>query len=150
MKIPGRSALVEAPIDWPEELCPGSLNVLIDTYPDGFSPPIGRDRGAYQLDDGSFGPEFIIDGNLITENMLRHEGMPAAAQTWRALLHIEERCEAIACWVLRRFGSNVGVGKGGNVLEVVAKNHLRSVLNLENGQRVNLELIEGTQDIREI
>lgn len=143
MVIPGRSVVAGSPDDWPEELCPGSLNVLIEEYPDSFSPPSGRRRGAYQLDDGNFRPEFVIEGNQITENKLLRDGKPASAQVWRALLHVANRSEPISCWVLRRFGSNVGKGMGGNVLEVVAQDHLRSAFDLEDGQRVKLELIEG-------
>ena len=143
MTIPGREALSDAPADWPLRLCPGSLNVLIDFYPEGFTEPSGRSRGAYQLDDGSFKPEFIIPGDLITGNKLIHDGRAAAAQVWRACLQISDRAEIMPCWVLRRFGSNVGKGVGGNVREIVADEHLRTRHHLQEGESVALELIEG-------
>ena len=45
--------------------------------------------------------------------------------------------------MLRRFGSNVGKGVGGNVLEIVADEHLRTRHHLQDGESVVLELIEG-------
>jgi hypothetical protein len=143
MTIPGRRALPNAPEDWPVELCPGSLNILIDVYPEGFTQPVGRSGGAYQLDEGSFEPAFIIPGDLITGNELIQEGRPADAQVWRARLQIADRAETVPCWVLRRIGSNVGKGKCGNVLEIVAEEHLRKRHHLQDGERVTLELVEG-------
>lgn len=144
MTIPGRSALDAAPDDWPEELCRGSLNVLVETYPKGFSPPVNRTGGAYQLDDEAFSPAFVIPGELIAENLLKdNDGRPASAQVWRARLKLKQRGDVIECWVLRRFGSNVGKGGPGNVLEIVSDTHLRTAHNLKDGEPVALELIEG-------
>ena len=35
--VPGRSEVPDCPIDWPEKLFPGSLNVRISKYPDEFA-----------------------------------------------------------------------------------------------------------------
>jgi hypothetical protein len=145
MSIPGRDALPDAPPNWPKRLCPGSLNVLITAYPEGFTEPANMSGGVYQLDDGRFTPAFTIPGDLITENKLLHNGRPAAAQVWRARLHATGRADALACWVLRRLGSNVGRGKGGNVLELVSAEHLRTKYELRDGQDVVLEVLEGLQ-----
>lgn len=141
MTIPGQTHLPNAPEDWPEKLCPGSLNVLVDKYPDGFSAPVGRTLGSYQLDDGAFQPAFIIPGNDISENKLMHDGKPSSAQVWRAQLYVTDRHVTIHCWVVRRFGSNVGRGQSGNVLEIVAEAHLRNTHSLKDGERVVLELM---------
>ena len=144
MVIPGREKLSEAPADWPTKLCPGSLNVVIDEYPEGFTPPAGRSGGVYRLDDGSYAPEFVIPGQLIVNNGLKYNGEPASAQVWRARLHVVSRSEEIDCWVLRRFGSNVGKDRAGDVLEIVSKDHLRSLHDLhEDGKSVIVVLIEG-------
>lgn len=143
MSIPGRELLPDAPPDWPDRLCPGSLNVVINDYPEGFAAPAGRSRGVYQLDDGAFRPAFIIAGDRIAANKLLHKGEPAAAQVWRARLQVSGRSDPIACWVLRRLGSNVGKGKPGNVLEIVSAHHLRASHKLDDGQAAALILIEG-------
>ena len=145
MVIPGREELPEAPADWPTKLCPGSFNVVIDEYPKGFTPPAGRSGGVYKLDDGSYAPEFVIPGQLIVNNGLKYNGEPASAQVWRARLHVVSRSEDIDCWVLRRFGSNVGSGGiPGNVLEIVSEDHLRNLHDLhEDGEPVVVVLIEG-------
>lgn len=143
MLIPGREALPDAPDDWPECLCPGSLNVVIAAYPEGFSEPVGRTCGVYRLDDGAFRPAFVIPGDRITENKLVHNGGPASAQVWRARLQAAGRPGVISCWVLRRFGSNVGKGRSGNVLEIVSADRLREAHDLRDDQTVRLELFEG-------
>jgi hypothetical protein len=142
MLIPDLGALPDAPDDWPERLCPGSLNIVIAAYPEGFSEPVGRTRGVYQLDDGAFPPAFVIPGDLMTENKLVHNGGPAPAQVWRARLQVAGRSGIIPCWVLRRFGSNVGKGRGGNVLEIVSADHLREAYDLRDDHGVTLELFE--------
>ena len=141
MIFPGQMNLPDAPEDWPEQLCPGSLNVLVDKYPDNFRAPVGRAFGAYQLDDGEFQPAFIIPGDDITKNELIYEGGPSAAQVWRAQLHVTDSDKTICCWILRRFGSNVGKGKSGNVLEIVSETHLRRTHGLKDGEKVALELM---------
>jgi len=143
MLMPGRSALSNAPDDWPEKLCPGSLNVLIQVYPEGFGEPRGRSGGVYQLDTGSFQPALTIPGSLISANKLIHNGQPAAAQVWRSVLETNGGSPNIRCWVLRRFGSSVGSGKPGNVLEIVSDQHLRDTYGIHDGDRVALVLFEN-------
>lgn len=144
MVIPGRQALSHAPSDWPVKVCPGSLNVVIDAYPHGFTEPVGRSRGVYQLDDGHFRPEFVIPGRLIMNNKLMNNGEAASAQVWRARLLLTKDTTKIECWALRRFGSNVGKGKGGNVLELLSEHHLRTKYDLgQDHEPVVVTLIEG-------
>ncbi len=143
MVIPGKGSLTEAPPDWPNELCRGSLNILIDEYPDGFKPPQGRAEGAYRLDDQTFRCAFVIPGDRIADNELMHQGKPSPAQVWRARLDLLGTETSIDCWDLRRLGSNAGVGIGGNVLEIVSDSHLRSEFRLHDGQPVALTLFAG-------
>ena len=144
MVIPGRQELSHAPSDWPVRIYPGSLNVVIDTYPDGFTEPVGRSRGVYQLDDGCFGPEFVIEGQHIVNNQLINSDGPASAQVWRARILVPRDATEIECWMLRRFGSNVGKGKGGNVLEFVSEHHLRTRYDLgKDDEPVVVTLSEG-------
>jgi len=67
-----------------------------------------------------------------------------AGQVRRARLKGTGCPDAIACWILRRFGSNVGKGRGGNVLEIVFADRLREVHDLRDDQAVGLELFEGS------
>jgi len=143
MVIPGRQELSHTPWDWPVKVCPGSLNVVIDEYPAGFTEPIGRSGGVYQLDDENFVPEFVIPGRLIVNNNLSYNDEPASAQVWRARLLLTRHGTMADCWVLRRFGSNVGKGKGGNVLELVSEHHLRTKYDLHQcDEPVTVILVE--------
>ena len=143
MVIPGKGNLTGAAPDWPDQLCPGSLNILIDEYPDGFKPPEGGTEGAYRLDDQTFRCAFFIPGDRIANNKLPYQGKPSPAQVWAARLKILGKETSIDCWVLRRMGSGAGFGKEGNVLEIVSDNHLRSKFGLGDGQPVILTMFAG-------
>ena len=143
MVIPGSDCLTSAPPDWPEQLCPGSLNILINEYPPGFKPPKERVGGVYKLDDQTFRCAFVIPGDLIANNELMYQGRPSPAQVWRARLEVSDKGSSIDCWVLRRMGSNVGYQMPGDILEVVSDKHLRSELELQDGQPVLLTMFAG-------
>jgi hypothetical protein len=118
MEIPGHSKLPQSPEDWPEQLCRGSLNVLI--HPDGHPPEFSL---VAKLDDGQFKPAFEIEWHQIIGNTLYpFTGMPhhGNAQVWRAEIgRADQPSNLISCWVLRRFGSTVG-----EQLEIVSKDRL--------------------------
>ena len=143
MVIPGKGNLTDAAPDWPDQLYRGSLNILIDEYPDGFKPPQGRAEGAYRLDDQTFRCAFVIRGDLIVNNKLPYQGKPAPAQVWKAKLNLLGTETIIDCWVLRRMGSNAGDKIGGNVLEIVSDSHLRSEFGLQDEQPVVLTMFAG-------
>lgn len=143
MEFPEKKSLSGAPTDWPDTLHLGSLNIWVKEFPDGFREPTGHNGGLYDLDDGNFEPEFVIPGALISNNDLRIGDKPASAQVWRSQLLLTGRDDNIDCWVLRRFGSNVGHEKSGNVLEIVSAVHLRERYGLENNEAVEVCLIRG-------
>ena len=143
MVIPGSRDLTNAPPDWPDELCRGSLNILIDEYPQGFKPPKERVGGVYKLDDQTFHCAFVIPGDLIANNELMYKGRPSSAQVWRVSLEVPEKGLSIDCWILRRMGSNVGYQIPGNVLEVVSDIHFKSEFELQDGQPVVLTMFAG-------
>ena len=145
MEIPGRGKLSNAPAGWPDVLQPGSLNVFIEIYPEGFRPPVGRSEGAYRLDNQNLPCAFMIPGDQITQNKLIYQGGPSPAQVWRARIEVLDKGLSIDCWVLRRLGSNAGYNnQGGNVLEIVSDKHLRTEYGLEeDGHRVALTLLAG-------
>ncbi len=137
--VPGRSALSSAPVDWPEALYPGSLNVRIDEYPDGFRQH-GLTNRVIELDRGWFAPEFeILRGQFGNNRLEPRPGVPRGgdAQVWRATLSLPGTGTRQECWVLRRFGSQVG-----EQLEFVAGRRLRGA-GIEEGTRVRA-LLQGT------
>lgn len=134
--IPGRSALPSAPVDWPETLYTGSLNVRIDQYPAEFGER-GLKEQVVELDRGWFAPEFEILRGQFGNNLLGPSpGVPRGgdAQVWRATLSLLDSETEHGCWMLRRFGSQVG-----EQLEFVAAHRLRDRLRdggIEDGERV--------------
>ena len=144
MVMPGRNDLLSAPADWPDRIQPGSLNVLIEKYPDGFVPPRARAEGVYRLDNQIFRCAFFIPGDCISNNELMYRGEPSPAQVWKAKLNVPDKKLSIDCWVLRRLGSNVGSEIAGDVLEVVSDKHLRSEFDLyEDDRKVTLTIFAG-------
>jgi hypothetical protein len=123
--IPGRSELPECPLDWPEKLFPGSLNVRISKYPNEFASR-GLPPFATALDVAGFEPQFTIEQHLILENKLTAtQAMPrrGEAQIWRALLIAPNH--EVGCWILRRFGSALK-----DQIELVSSIGLRNELGL--------------------
>lgn len=138
MVIAGRSALRDVDPEWPEELCPGSLNVFVEGYPPKFSRA-GTVPRTTTLDDAVLAPEFIIPGRLIKNNLLTDpQGEPRDAQVWRARLTVPEKRLDIQCWVLRRFASRMD-----RWLELVSAENLRATYGLEDGDRVVVTMYEG-------
>ncbi len=137
--IPGSSDLADAPVDWPERLQPGSLNIRIHAggYPAEFSqvPPVKKVK---HLDSKQFPPAFTIPHDQMSGNTLTpREDMPekGTAQVWRAVLRINASSVSRSTWVLRRIGSRVG-----EQLELVSDNQLRTALSLADGMEVTVEM----------
>lgn len=136
--VPGRGLLSGSPPDWPEVLCPGSLNVRIDVYP----PELvrrGLQKRTTELDKALFVPAFEIPRDLFTNNRLSpRPGVPRGgdAQVWRAAIMVIETGLRLRCWALRRFGSRLV-----DQLEFVAADRLRDS-GLQDNQRVSA-ILEG-------
>jgi len=143
--IPGRRILVAAPLDWPDQLQPGSLNIGI--HEDGYPRELTDNpnfSGVKLFDQGLFPPAFLILRDDMRNNKLRARlEMPdrGTAQVWRAVLCVEGVTDPYPAWVLRRLGSRVG-----EQLELVSDVHLKDTLSLENGMNVTviLEYEEGS------
>jgi hypothetical protein len=130
--VPGRGFLRHAPHDWPESLCPGSLNVRVDRYPVALVQR-GLSNLIAELDRSLFKPEFEIPRDMLGNNQLGpRAGVPRGgdAQVWRARLTTFDGSLTLSCWALRRFGSQVG-----EQLEFVAAQKLRA-MGLNEDQRV--------------
>ena len=120
--VPGKLEILQAPEDWPDKLCSGSLNIRIN--PDGFPEEFMRysiNNKVEILDSGMFDPILIIKQDQFGNNMLvpNSEMLDrGTGQVWRATLHVNDR--ETRCWVLRRKGSRVG-----QQLEVVSHENIR-------------------------
>ena len=126
--VPGRDDVEGLPQDWPEKLCPGSLNFEIIRYPAAFVEK-GIAKSAKSLDIMGFAPAFELARDAFENNQLGpRPGMPhgGSAQVWRAKLYVRSQVED--CWVLRRFGSGLG-----RELEIVSAFNLREKLGLDRG-----------------
>jgi hypothetical protein len=123
--VPGRNEISGAPADWPERLCPGSLNIFVSVYPLEFAARrIAPNMKS--LDIAGFIPEFTIAQAAMKNNKLMTlPNMPVrgSAQVWRATL--EANGKTHSCWVLRRFGSALD-----KVIERVSDVKLRDKLSL--------------------
>lgn len=105
--IPGRNDLQDAPKDWPEKLFPGSLNVLVSSYPVELGQR-GLTNSVKVFDTAGFRPALAIPQAKMINNLLApHQGMPerGKAQVWRAT--VTSNGKTIGCWVLRRIGSGL-------------------------------------------
>lgn len=123
--VPGRNDISGAPADWPERLCPGSLNIFVSVYPPEFAARLIAPN-TRSLDIAGFIPEFTIAQAAMKNNkLIPLPNMPVrgTAQVWRATL--EANGKTHSCWVLRRFGSALN-----KVIELVSDVKLRDKLSL--------------------
>lgn len=135
--VPGRVELPGAPRDWPEELCPGSLNFRVEPngYPERFSAD-GQPPTVKLLDQGVLPACFEISQSKFSNNKLVSiPQMPnrGNAQVWRASLSYKER--KIDCWVLRRYGSGLG-----QELEILSDRYMRKEYEIESETAANITL----------
>ena len=149
LEIPGRSELqarsINVPRNWPDALFPGSLNIHVTHWPDGFLPPNNSRNGAFGLDGEVLAPAFTIPGGELGNNMLIWDertqrareapldvpGIRCPARVWRAELYIPDRELKVACWLLRRRGSRAG---GGWELELVSHEGIRATYGLPDSE----------------
>jgi hypothetical protein len=90
MVIPGRDNLFLKPDDWPRQLAPGTLNILVndDAFPVGFEE-IGKGEGLTKLDEGNFGRALLISPWKIAGNTIKHDSenpTRGMGEIWRAEL----------------------------------------------------------------
>ena len=123
--FPGKGQLCHCACDWPEELCPGSLNVKVMRWPTSL---LGKN--IRELDKDEYRPAFTIPARQIENN--RH----GDGKVWRAELQRgDSECMPIRCWVVRRKCS-----KTKDRIEVFSEECLRKTYALKDGQRVKATL----------
>lgn len=143
LHVPGEQDIPGLIRDWPDEIQPGTLNVLIDDsgWPEDYLAKFGKETNS--LDLRQFQPEVELHHNKIGSNTLAPQGGEREdkgnAQIWRSHLTKIESGESVQCWVLRRIGSRMP-----HRLECVAGEKIRTVLELpeERNDAVRL-VIEG-------
>jgi len=141
MVIPGRGSLVLSPADWPAELVPGTLNIAVNV--DGFPKDceqIGEGDALKRFDKGEFRPALAIPPWRIAGNTLQptpDEPLRGSAQVWRARLEVISTGQVATCWMVRRLGSDIV-----SEIELVAEEHLRTVLDLCDGMLVKVTVRE--------
>lgn len=127
--VPGRDELPVTHPDWPVKLCPGSLNVKIDSsgYPCEFKNH-GLEETVKSLDVALFKAAFEIKQNQFGNNLLTPtDSIPnrGDAQVWKSTLKANNT--SIPCWVLRRYGSGLAWE-----LEVVSDINIRNEYGFSN------------------
>ena len=138
--VPGNSEIPGLIRDWPDELEPGSLNVLIDKtgFPEEFESKFGQRTEGF--DERRFIPEAELHHSQIGNNTLApkpgEREDKGNAQIWRANLTKIESGQSLQCWVLRRIGSIMPYR-----LECVAGVKLREILSLPEEAYDSVELI---------
>lgn len=140
MVIPGRDQLIVVPEDWPNQLAPGTLNIEIDDFPKDFEG-IGEGDGLQKLDKGKFRAALIIPQRKIAGNTIKPTpDLPVRgfAQVWRADLHVLATGITTKCWKFRIIESRIE-----SQIELVADQHLRTVLNLGDGAKVKVTIWEA-------
>ena len=142
--VPGNADIPDLIRDWPDELQPGTLNVLIDSsgFPARYVSEFDSAE-THHLDTRRFQPEAELPHSKIGNNTLSpkpgERPDKGNAQIWRACLTKIETGISAECWVLRRICSQMP-----KRLECVAGVKLRDVLSLREEDNDAVELvIEG-------
>jgi hypothetical protein len=147
MVIPGRDNLFLKPDDWPRQLAPGTLNVLVndDGFPAGFDE-IGKGEGLTKLDEGKFGRALLISPWKIAGNTIKYDSdnpTRGMGEIWRAELQVIATGQTTKCWMFRRIGSDLT-----SEIELVAEENLRTRLNLSDGMAVKVTVWETKSDYK--
>jgi hypothetical protein len=149
--LPGRSALPEAPPDWPAAFHPGTLNAYVEGYPRPFQPPV-YDRyrrvvasGTTDLDRGVVAPAVRIPAHAIGNNWLvpvPGEPSRGRGQLWRCRVRVVPVGVTFHAWIFRRIRGRMGYHRDGDQLELVSADNLREAYGLADHQRVDIALQE--------
>jgi hypothetical protein len=140
MVIPGRDDLFLKPDDWPRQLAPGLLNVLVTGFPEEFDE-IGKGEGLERLDARKFRPTLVIPQRKIAGNTLTPDSdhpTRGFAEVWRAEIQVIATGQATTCWMVRIIGSDATRN-----IQLVAEEDLRSRLNLLDGTPVKVTVWEA-------
>lgn len=156
MRFPGRTEMLESPLcldgaenfkpskDWPEDLCPGSMNCRIIEFPKNFAEVVGEgDRIAALDTTQTFIPEFCIPKDAIENNRVGHFPNPdrprmGIAQAWKCVVTNERTGEKFDAWHVRRVDGTYPPFHG--IIELMSDKRMRDVYGLENGTEIAIDM----------
>jgi hypothetical protein len=137
--IPGRDELFLKPDDWPTQLAPGTVNIEVGNFPDQLAE-IGEGEGLARLDKGKFRPALVIPQRKIIGSTLSPDSdhpTRGFAEVWNADLQVIGTGQEATCWAIWIIGSDAT-----RIIRLVAKEDLRSCLNLADGTEVKVRIWE--------
>jgi hypothetical protein len=138
--IPGRDDLFLKPDDWPTHLAPGTVNIEISSFPEGFAE-IGDGQGLARLDQGKVRPALVIpQRKIIGSTLIPDADHPTRgfAEVWHLEIVVIGKGQVTTCRAMWIIGSNAT-----QVIRLVAENDLRSRLNLSDGETVKVTAWEA-------
>jgi hypothetical protein len=138
--IPGRDDLFLKPDDRPTHLAPGTVNIEISSFPEGFAE-IGDGDGLKKLDEGKFRPALVIPQRKIIGSILTPDANHPTrgfAEVWHADIQVIATGQATTCWAMWIIGSDAT-----QTIRLVAEEDLRSRLNLADGMPVKVAVWEA-------
>jgi hypothetical protein len=144
MVFPGRTSLNdEAAKDWPETLCPGSLNCSVIEFPSNFDALAGKGDRIEKLDHGIFVPEFEIPRAMIVKNRVApyspsHNPRMGIAQVWHCAVRNEESGEIFPAWHVRRIDGTYP--KFHSIIELMADRKLRDSHGLNDNTKLTITM----------
>lgn len=138
--IPGRDELFLKPDDWPTHLAPGTVNIEISSFPEGFAE-IGDGEGLARLDQGKFRPDLVIPQRKIVGSILTPDAdhpTRGFAEVWHAEVQLIATGQETTCWAMWIIGSDAT-----QTIQLVAEDDLQSRLNLADGMPVKVTVWEA-------
>ena len=138
--IPGRDDLFLKPDDWPTHIAPGTVNIEISSFPEGFAE-IGDGEGLARLGQGKFRPALVIpQRKIIGSTLIPDTDHPTRgfAEVWHAEIVVIGKGQVTTCWAMWIIGSNAT-----QIIRLVVEDDLRSRLNIGNGETVKVTVWEA-------
>jgi hypothetical protein len=138
--MPGRDDLFLKPDDWPTDLAPGTVNIEISSFPEGFDE-IGDGEGLARLDQGKFRPAQVIpQRKIIGSTLIPDTDHPTRgfAEVWHADIQVIATGQQMTCWAMWIIGSDAT-----QTIRLVAEEDLRNRLNLADGMPVKVTVWEA-------
>jgi hypothetical protein len=128
------------PEDWPAQLAPGTVNVEVSIFPEGFAET-GEGEGLGRLDAGKFRPALVIPQRKIVGSTLTPDAdrpTRGFAEVWHADLQVIGTGLETMCWAMRIIGSEAT-----RTVQLVAEEDLPSRLSLADGATVKVTIWEA-------
>ena len=143
---------VKPAAQWPEELCPGSMNCQVTDFPLDFDELAGEGDRIAKLDSGVFTPEFCIPKDEIENNRVGRFPVPGiprmgVAQVWHCVVSPEKkgmfskRPKPFHAWHVRRVDGTYPPFHG--IVELMSDRKMRDAYGLQNGTRLKIDMFSA-------